>query len=806
MVPLILDLETENHPYFGAVASPRHPDNYVVAVGTAVGTGPRNSVYYNNAEEAGDWLHIPDEVDLIVAHNAPFEIEWFLTRQRDKFIAFLKRGGRVFDTAYAEYLLTNQQHQYPALDEVAPKYGGTHKVDGIKILWEQGVLTSRIDKQLLLEYLGGPEGDIENTRITFYAQAQELMRRGMWNMALVRMEGLLFSALAMHNGLHIDRELAFSLLKKQEERLAVISEELHTKYQSHIPDYVGFKFTSDYHMSAWLFGGPIKYRQQDTWYEDDGRTPKYVKVDSYSFEDGFTIPVQEADLCDLAQKEALVREHGPIQRYKAGKNKGQYRVTKEPTREIKVKWYDRVFNCPALFDLNTLPPDVRKEWLKDFTGKRNLSDGSPVYSTGSDALDVLSKYWEGNVITLLLEYARIDKDISTYYLREECDEEGNVVKTSGMLQYLTPENVIYHSLNHTSTVTTRLSATRPNMQNTTRADKNEDGTYKSEVKRNFTSRFDDIVWLNWALAAGKIDETFYIECRDNIANGIANGVIIEADYSALEVVTLAAFSKDPVLVQALLDGTDMHCLRLSRKLNEPYDSVYEKCHNKTHPEHAKYKLMRTLIKPKAFAYQYGATAAGIAYATGGTVAEAQEFIDLEKSLFPGVEAYFENEVIAAVENSAWVSREMDEATGMWRVYKRGVWVSPGGTHYEFRQYPKTEWDTGQRIQFMQFKPTQMRNYPIQGESGFFVQGISGLVVRWLLQTDFLGGRLLPINSVHDALYFDCHKSALDTAAKNIKHIMECVPQYFATLGYDLGVPFPVEVEAGPSMLEKEKVA
>lgn len=815
MSTLILDLETENYKYAGNLASPKHPLNYVVAVGEAFDGGPVATRYYENKEASADWFNIPDDVTLIVAHNAPFEIEWLLTTQREKFMRFLQRGGRVFCTAYAEYLLTSQQSQYPSLNETAPKYGGTHKVDGIKILWDQGTLTSQIDRDLLLDYLGGPSGDIENTRKVFIGQVAALQAQGMWNMALVRMEGLLFSALAMHYGLHIDRDGAYKRLREQEERLAIIKDKLH-EYQRNIPDYVGFKFTSDYHMSAWLFGGPIKYRVQDTWFEDDNLTPKYVKVDSYEFDDSETIPVSwfedkeiEYGVRVQRQKEAVLT-HGPITKYRAGKNKGQPKVVRVDSTTIKTKWYDRQHVCAPLFDLSTMPSDIRKEWLRDFSGKRFLADNTPVYSTGADSLEVIAKHFSNSassaVVDLLLEYAKIDKDIGTYYLREECDDEGNVVKTSGMLQFLTDENIIYHGLNHTATVTTRLSSARPNMQNTTRADKDDEGHYKSEVKRNFTSRYDDPVWLAWALGNGQIDQKFADLCLANIAAGVENGCIIEADYSALEVVVLAAFSNDPVLCAALVEGTDMHCLRLSRKLREPYDEVFKKCHDKTHPEHSKYKLMRTNIKPKAFAYQYGATAAGIAYATGGTVQEAQEFIDVEKALFPGVEAWFDAAVIASVEQSAWISRELKEDGTSWRVFKRGVWVSPGGTRYEFREYPKTEWSDGQKLQYMAFKPTQMRNYPIQGEAGFFVQGIAGLIARWMVQNNFFEGRMFPINTVHDALYFDCHRSILEGVAPIIKQIMESVPTYFAQLGYDLRVPFPVEVEAGPSMLIKEKVA
>src|SRR5690606_36016843 len=117
--------------------------------------------------------------------------------------------------AIAEYLLTNQQTKYPSLDEVAPKYGGSHKIDGVKLLWEQGKLTSEIDPELLGEYLWGPEGDIENTRKVFYGQYAKLVERGQWDSALTRMEAMVFNSFAMDAGLFVNRELAFDQLREQ---------------------------------------------------------------------------------------------------------------------------------------------------------------------------------------------------------------------------------------------------------------------------------------------------------------------------------------------------------------------------------------------------------------------------------------------------------------------------------------------------------------------------------------------------------------------------------------------------------------
>lgn len=804
---MFIDLETQNHTFYGALASPRHPKNYVVAEGRAIDTtpfdGPITGTYFDSQEKAdnAEWLAIPDDVWLLVAHNAAFEMDWFFVKQRAEIMRFLKRGGRVFCTAYAEYLLSNQQITYPSLDETAPKYGGTQKVDGVKILWQQGKLTSEIDKQLLFdEYLVGPGGDIENTRITFYGQAKALQERGMWDMALCRMEGLLFNTFAMDAGLCVNREVAFNQKAELEQRLGSLQGDF-AAFRGDIPEYVQFKDSSDYHMSAWLYGGPVKYRIRDTWYEDDGVTPKYEKVDCYKFGDTF-VPVAQFTAEDPEAAERCVAAYGVVDRYKAGKSKGQPKVHSVASNTPKQKWYDRVLTLPGVVPLGLMPQELQKEFRSEFAGKRKLADDSAVYSTGADALKVLAARQEfpenvRTLLTSLLEYAKVDKDLGTYYLREDKDEAGNVLKQSGMLQYLTDQDIVYHVLNTTSTVTTRLSSNRPNMQNIPRGD-------TSDVKKVFTSRFDNPKWLTYAVNAGIIPQWVFDLCMAGIAEGKQQGAIIEADYRALEVVTLAAFSKDANLVKALLDGTDMHCLRLATKLGEPYADVLEKCQNEEHPQHKEYKKMRTEIKPPSFAYQYGATAKGIAFATGCTVEYAEEFIANEKRLFPDVERYYDEEVIGRVQRSKTMHREQFDE-GRYRMYGKGTWTSPAGTTFEFREYPKVIWEGGQKIEIMAFKPTQMRNYPIQGESGFFVQGIAGQVMRWLVQNDFFGGRVFIINQVHDALYFDCHLSVLPEVAAAVKAIMESLPEFFKAYGYDLGLPFPAEVEAGPSMFHKSKV-
>lgn len=292
------------------------------------------------------------------------------------------------------------------------------------------------------------------------------------------------------------------------------------------------------------------------------------------------------------------------------------------------------------------------------------------------------------------------------------------------------------------------------------------------------------------------------------------GRIVEVDYSALEVVMLAALSGDENLLDKLVNGIDMHCLRLAAKLGEPYEDVLHKAvENQEHPEHKRYKQMRTDIKSPSFAAQYGASARGIAYAAGVTLEYAEEFLATEAKLFPQ-SIQFRQVIRDAVERTGMepegLHREQRDDGG-WSIYRRGYWASPGGARYSFRQYPK--WDSATRQHIMDYKDTQLANYFCQGEAFYLMAVAAGRVIRWLLGKEFFRneqypeGRAFLINNVHDALYFDCHEDVYREVATTGKAIMEDSPKYMSEhLGYNIAhVPFPAAAEAGPSMYDKEHV-
>lgn len=781
-----IDLETENHEYYGSKASPYCPDNYVVESAWRIDTtqadgtttvGPTQSVRFNSRAEfisansspnGCGWFNIPEDCWLIVAHNAAYEISWFLTYQRQQFEAFLKRGGRVFCTMHGEYIASDFQSMYPSLDETAPKYGGTHKVDGVKILWEQGVLTSQIDPMLLHDYL--VNGDIPNTALCFYGQCATFAQRNQMQYVWERMDALLAWAYCEWFGLFVNMPIARKNQEEQEQRIREIKQELQQYIPKDLPETLDFNFGSDFHMSALVYGGPIKYRKKVPY-----DPPQYVKYDAYLADVNGTL--QYIDVSDWQPEWTY-----PRTLYKSGKNKGLPKVFRLDTEEEKLKWEDDLYFCPGLVNIQELPEVIREKYAErgEFQQARTLQDGTPVYSTSTDAMEALAR--QGfEFCKLVNELGALEKDTGTYYLRTEYNEDGSVKKLSGMLQYVIPQSpdgsgIIHHRLNTCSTVTGRLSGSNPNLQNLPR-----DGT--SRVKQMFTSRYG------------------------------AGGRITEVDYSALEVVMSCVHTGDRKLLSLLQNRVDMHCYRLAFKEGKTYEEMYDLCHNADGPDYKYWKQQRTDIKPPSFAAQYGATAKGIAFATGCTVEYAQSFLDNEAKLFPdtiGFRAVIKEEVERTGAAGRMYREQADD--GSYRIYRIGTWTSPAGARYSFRQ--KEQWKEvvpGQRKQkVMDYKETEMANYWCQGEAFFLMAVAAGMVLRALLARDWFDNQVCLITNVHDALYLDSANPEVGREASLlVKQCMEDAPKRIHQLWPNYGiigeVPFPAEAEMGTSMYSKEKV-
>lgn len=734
---MVLDHEVQNHEEFRRFASPFCDRNWIVARGYKVQGAPCASVeYYPENKRTGTF--IPLDVTILVGHNIKFDLlfEWEHLQE------FFARGGKIWDTQYAEYLIEamHPDVQMISLDKLAPKYGGTQKIDEVKMLWDAGVLTADIDKDLLINYLIGTEqearngGDIGNTEKIFLGQIVKAKELGMIPMIQARMDALLCTTEMEFRGLKIDIKEAARAMKKLNAELELVMEELDG-YIPAMPPELEFSWASKHHVSCLIFGGAIKYRKIGTYIDPDtGELARKKGEAQWPLVDG--VPVNPADLGHLKQDV-----------FTSGKKKGMPRFQKVAVPgELKTKYQDHVFRLPGY----TEPKAI---WAT----KNEDADGNPIYGTDADIIEELGSRDIG-FLKALAKRQNIVKDLSTYYTNYD-EKKGYV----GMLTCVnTKDHIIHHALNHVATVTSRLSSSNPNLQNIPRGD-------TSEVKLMFVSRFGE------------------------------NGLMLEADYSQLEVVIQGMLSEDPQLCEDLRNKIDFHCKRVAVKYGVTYEEALYRCKDSSYPEFSLWKTYRTNCKVFSFQRAYGAGAKKISESTGIPFEDVVALIDAEEIMYPRVVA-FNAEMEAEIKKSAFAFR--DDVRGG-KVYHRGYWQAPTGTRYTFRSYDAPA--------FMQkkgytdtFKPTEIKNYAVQGTGGEVVQIVLGKLYRHFLSNNNYGGKAFLCNTVHDCVWIDVHKDVVEQVARDVQRIMQDVPKYLKELyDMDVTVPFPVEVEVGKNLYDKQ---
>jgi DNA polymerase I-like protein with 3'-5' exonuclease and polymerase domains len=739
----VFDLETQIHTAHKRKANPWDLRNYVVARGWKNAGDNQNSWEYYSTYNRESHLVIEPHIKMLVGFNLKFDLLWELVTGNPYLHEFFKRGGTVWDCQYAEYLLRaqHQDAQMCSLNDTAPKYGGTAKIDAVKAMWDEGIQTSEIPEDLLLEYLVGPEddrngGDIRNTELVFLGQIKAAQEKGMLKMIQDRMDGLLATTHMEFYGLKVD-------VKEAGRRLGVLNQKLKEaddELVQYVPTDLPFEFNwgSKYHVSYLIFGGTAKYVVRDTYIDEaTGELARLkAKETQWVLDDGSTtsIPPEEA-----ASASRYIQ-------FLSGKKKGEYKTKQvDVPGELKYKNQDRFYKFPGV-------TEPRDEWAT----KNVDHEGNPVYQTNSDVIEIIAKR-DIPFLKALSAKQALDKEIGTYYVRFDQKKNEHV----GMLTCVQPaDHMLHHKLNHTSTVTTRLSSSDPNLQNIPRGD-------KSEAKAMFVSRFGD------------------------------DGYMIEADYSQLEVVVQGVLSGDSNLCNDLRNRIDFHCKRVSAKFGCTYEDALVWCKDESYPDYALWKKRRTGVKEFSFQRAYGAGAQAISDATGLPLEDVKQLIEVEDAMYPGITRFN-----AAVEASAIKTAQPFQAVapdGTWKTYRRGYWQAPTGTLYSWRTYDAPDY-AARRGSKDTFMPPELKNYPVQGTGGEFVQCILGRLWRHFISTDYYGWRAFLVNTVHDCEWTDCHKDVLQEVCRDTKRIMESIPEYYnSRYGMDITVPFPVEVEYGKNM-------
>ena len=228
--------------------------------------------YFKSKTQQGNHLRIKSCDKVLVGHNIKFDLLYEMVGENPWLREFFQRGGRIWDTQYAEYLLHAQDRKYHmcAMDDIAESYGGRVKIDQIKAMWAAGIQTSDIDMELLEDYLIGTEvenrdsGDIGNTEKIFLGQVKLAKELGMYKAILHRMEGLAGTTEMEFNGIKVDYERAMQNLAVLNKTREEVDERLK-EHISFIPEEVGFSWGSIYHKSALIYGGTIKYEKREPY-------------------------------------------------------------------------------------------------------------------------------------------------------------------------------------------------------------------------------------------------------------------------------------------------------------------------------------------------------------------------------------------------------------------------------------------------------------------------------------------------------------------------------------------------------------
>lgn len=780
---LVMDTETTISSLAKRKASPFHPNNYIVMMGWATKDNPNpgGERYQNDGgvrvgQRFIELLGTPG-LRFVVGVNVKFDILHLIKDPATykAWMKFVADGGLVWDLQLAEYVMEGQDQasHMLSMDELALRYGEDLKVDEVKKLWEAGIDTPDIDPDLLARYLlgedlpngGRREGDIGVTRNVFLKQLARAQKEGMSRLLMLEFGALIASIEMERNGMYVDKALGYKLADELRAELAAAKHELHAYLPSSLP--FEFNWGNRYHLSPIIFGGRIKYqrRQYDL---KDGKTTfippsptdmhlyVYAQKDTthYVLEDGTTMECLWWEHCLHTEWQGESPSGRDRVQYKAGKNAGEYK-TKKVKADDYAKPKSRMVDDYLIFPGFTKPLE---EWASSTDG---------LYSVGSDVIKTLTENTSIPFLKTLGRVTAISKDLGTYFISDDGEK--------GMLTLVGDDGLVHHSINHTSTVTGRLSGNAPNLQNIPKGN-------KSKAKQMFVSRYPD-------------------------------GDIGQSDFSSLEVYCQAWLTKPKLLIKDLLEGLDLHCVRLAAKEAKPYEEVLKLCKGYFQDDGTfidaieEWDYKRTGAKVFSFQRAYGAGVATIAKATGMSIEDVQALIDAENARYPEIDTYFsglEQEIERnAVPTTNFSAHPMNPAV---RVQMRISRIrTPDGKRYTFRSHPSQGWQLKRGITST-FSPTERMNYPVQGLGGQTMKVAMWLNVREFYRRENFNGLALLVNTVHDAAYRDAHPSVSLASSELMHACMEAASDFIAYwFKWDIPLPVPTDSVRGANMGEEVKL-
>ena len=319
------------------------------------------------------------------------------------------------------------------------------------------------------------------------------------------------------------------------------------------------------------------------------------------------------------------------------------------------------------------------------------------YSTAADILEKLSQDYP--IVDDILEYRGLTKLKSTY--------------ADGLSNYIEADGRIHTKYQQTVTATGRLSSTEPNLQNI---------PMRTERGREFRKVF--------------VAKEGY--------------VLMDADYSQIELRILAHMSKDEQLIEAYKMDEDIHKITASKVFHTPFEEVTD--------------LQRRNAKAVNFGIIYGISSFGLSRDLSITTKEAQRYIKQYFETYPRIKDFLDN-VVSDAKKDGYCK-----------------------TLYE-RRRPIKELSSSNFMQ-RSFGERIAMNSPIQGTAADIMK-IAMIKVYKALKDNNLESKL--ILQVHDELVIETKKSEVE----QVEVILRDNMQYAA----DLLVDLEVDLHTGTSWYE-----
>ena len=411
--------------------------------------------------------------------------------------------------------------------------------------------------------------------------------------------------------------------------------------------------------------------------------------------DVLTEELQKADMLDLYQQIEL-----PLCPVLYSMEKAGVAIDRKQLEEFGVMLSRRIADCESvIFGYSDGPFNINStkqlgELLFDKLGLPPVKKTKTGYSTNADVLEKLKN--KHPIIPAIMDYRMLTKLKSTY--------------ADGLLKVIDDDGRIRTTFQNLVTATGRLSSTEPNLQNIpVRTD------LGAEIRKMFIPK--------------------------------VGHVLVDADYSQIELRVLAHIANDETMQEAFRSGMDIHTVTASQVFGVAPEAVTP--------------LQRRNAKAVNFGIVYGISEFSLAEDIGVSRYEAKDYIDSYLANYHGVRNYMKDVVVKARENGYTQTlygrkRSIPELTS---------------TNFNIRQ-------GAERIAL---------NTPIQGTAADLIK-LAMIRVHRALKDNYPEATLLL--QVHDELIVECPEELAADVAALISKEMEQVAS--------LRVPLTAEAKWGSS--------